>query len=104
MNPAVGRVLAALVLLVACANVANLLLARSVSRQREFAIRCAIGAGRWRVAVQVMTETLALAVVGSGVGLWLDFLDPQPSTASSTAYRALRTKFLFFKGLVTARI
>ncbi len=57
------------VLLIVCANVANLLLARSVSRQKEFAIRCAIGAGRMRVAAQVMTETLVLALAGSGVGL-----------------------------------
>jgi predicted permease len=59
------------VLLIVCANVANLLLARSVARQREFAIRVAMGAGRSRVAVQVLTETMVLAVAGSGVGLIL---------------------------------
>lgn len=58
-----------LVLLIVCANVANLLLARSIGRQREFGIRCALGAGRSRVACQVLTETLMLCVAGAGVGL-----------------------------------
>jgi predicted permease len=57
------------VLLIVCANVANLLLARAVGRQREFGIRCALGAGRLRVAVQVLTETLVLATAGAGVGI-----------------------------------
>jgi len=58
-----------LVLLVVCANVANLLLARSVARQREFGIRCAVGAGRSRLALQVLTETFVLAAGGAGVGI-----------------------------------